>query len=226
MAYSIEKHPNESTSKFLRENPAPSEICREISCQFIAVLAKSVDHVNRDSAFNEGRPRRSTAAAGPLKSKIGISGFGQRHQSVVEEIAVIFIACGGRERCVFDAAPPLHRRPRHREGARILDVNVHLQRLAAVVNQHSRSTDLAARYGGDEFAIVMIDSDKVMADQVAHRIVNGLHTDQGTPSISVSIGIGIYPEDGRTAPELIEAADRQLFKYKRTDRIFPTNKCE
>lgn len=115
---------------------------------------------------------------------------------------------------------------------RINDLHGHLtgnralQRLAAVVNQHSRSTDLAARYGGDEFAIVMIDSDKVMADQVAHRIVNGLHTDQGTPSISVSIGIGIYPEDGRTAPELIEAADRQLFKYKRTDRIFPTNKCE
>ena len=115
---------------------------------------------------------------------------------------------------------------------RINDLHGHLtgnralQRLAAVVNEHSRSTDLAARFGGDEFAIVMIDSDKVMADQVAYRIVNGLHTDQGTPSISVSIGIGIYPEDGRTAPELIEAADLQLFKYKRTDRIFPTNKCE
>src|SRR5258708_25310063 len=120
-AYNIEKHPNESTSKFLRENPAPSEICREISCQFIAVLAKSVDHVNRDSAFNEGRPRRSTAAAGPLKSKIGIGGFGQRHQSVVEEIAVILIAPGRRERCVFDAAPPLHGRPGHREGAPVLD---------------------------------------------------------------------------------------------------------
>lgn len=115
---------------------------------------------------------------------------------------------------------------------RINDVHGHLagnralQRLAAVVKEHSRSTDLAVRYGGDEFAIVMIDSDKDMADQVAQRILNGLRADQGTPAISVSIGIGIYPDDGRTTSELIEAADRRLYKYKRTDRIFPANNCE
>jgi diguanylate cyclase (GGDEF)-like protein/PAS domain S-box-containing protein len=92
-----------------------------------------------------------------------------------------------------------------------------LQRLAAVMNEHCRSTDLAVRYGGDEFAVVLIDSDKGMAEQVAHRIENGLRTDQGKPTITVSIGIGIYPDDGRTAAELIEAADRQLYKYKRTE---------
>jgi diguanylate cyclase (GGDEF)-like protein len=42
----------------------------------------------------------------------------------------------------------------------------------------------------------------------------------------VSIGIGIYPEDGRTALSLIEAADQQLYKYKRTHRIFRAHKCE
>jgi diguanylate cyclase (GGDEF)-like protein len=86
------------------------------------------------------------------------------------------------------------------------------------MNEHCRSTDLAVRYGGDEFAVVLIDSDKGMAEQVAHRIENGLRTDQRTPSISVGIGIGIYPEDGTTAAELIEAADRQLYKYKRTEQ--------
>ena len=115
---------------------------------------------------------------------------------------------------------------------RINDLHGHLvgnralQRLAAVVKEHSRSTDLAVRYGGDEFAIVMIDSDKGMADQVAHRILNGLHTDQDTPAISVSIGISFYPEDGLTALELIEAADQKLYKYKRTGRIFPANNCK
>jgi diguanylate cyclase (GGDEF)-like protein len=107
---------------------------------------------------------------------------------------------------------------------RINDLHGHLagnralQRLAAVMNEHCRSTDLAVRYGGDEFAVVLIDSDKGMAEQVAHRIENGLRTDQRTPSISVSIGIGIYPEDGTTAAELIEAADRQLYNYKRTEQ--------
>jgi len=109
---------------------------------------------------------------------------------------------------------------------RINDLHGHLagnralQRLAAVMNEHCRSTDLAVRYGGDEFALVVIDSDKGMAEQVAHRIENGLRTDQGRPPISVSIGMGIYPEDGRSAAELIEAADRQLYKYKRTE-----NRC-
>jgi diguanylate cyclase (GGDEF)-like protein/PAS domain S-box-containing protein len=106
---------------------------------------------------------------------------------------------------------------------RINDLHGHLtgnralQRLAAVMNEHCRSTDLAVRYGGDEFAVVLIDSDKGMAEQVAHRIENGLRTDQGKPAISVSIGIGIYPDDGRTAAELLEAADQQLYKYKRTE---------
>jgi diguanylate cyclase (GGDEF)-like protein len=98
-----------------------------------------------------------------------------------------------------------------------------LQRLAAVMNEHCRSTDLAARYGGDEFAVVLIDSDKGMAEQVARRIENGLRSDLNKPAISASIGIGIYPDDGRTAAELIEAADQQLYKYKRAEnrRILP-----
>jgi diguanylate cyclase (GGDEF)-like protein/PAS domain S-box-containing protein len=106
---------------------------------------------------------------------------------------------------------------------RINDLHGHLagnralQRLAAVMNEHCRSTDLAVRYGGDEFALVMIDSDRGMAEQVAQRIESGLQSDQGNPPMSVSIGLGIYPEDGRTAAELIEAADQQLYKYKRTE---------
>jgi diguanylate cyclase (GGDEF)-like protein len=106
---------------------------------------------------------------------------------------------------------------------RINDLHGHLagnralKRLAAVMNEHCRSTDLAVRYGGDEFAVVLIDSDKGMAEQVAHRIENGLRTDQGKPAVNVSIGIGIYPDDGRTAAELIEAADRQLYRSKRAE---------
>jgi diguanylate cyclase (GGDEF)-like protein len=92
-----------------------------------------------------------------------------------------------------------------------------LKRLAVVMNEHCRSTDLAVRYGGDEFAVVLIDSDKGMAEQVALRIENGLRNDQGKPAISVSIGIGIYPDDGRSAADLIEAADRQLYKYKKAE---------
>lgn len=99
-----------------------------------------------------------------------------------------------------------------------------LKRLAAVMNEHCRSTDLAVRYGGDEFAVVLIDSDKGMAKQVAQRIASGLRTDKEEPSLGVSIGISVYPYDGRTAAELIDAADQQLYKSKSAEnrRIIPS----
>jgi diguanylate cyclase (GGDEF)-like protein/PAS domain S-box-containing protein len=90
-----------------------------------------------------------------------------------------------------------------------------LKRLSAVISAQCRSTDLAARYGGDEFAVVLIDSDEGMARQVAQRVENRLQMDHEEPALSVSIGIGIYPDDGRTAAELIEAADQRLYQRKK-----------
>jgi len=45
-----------------------------------------------------------------------------------------------------------------------------------------------------------------------------LRSDPNEPALSVSIGIGIYPYDGRAVAELIEAADRQLYKRKKGAR--------
>jgi len=91
-----------------------------------------------------------------------------------------------------------------------------LKRLATVMKEHCRVTDLAARYGGDEFAVLLIDSDTGMANNVAQRIESRLRTDAEKPALSVSIGIGVYPDDGRTAAELIEAADRRLYQSKKS----------
>jgi diguanylate cyclase (GGDEF)-like protein/PAS domain S-box-containing protein len=91
-----------------------------------------------------------------------------------------------------------------------------LQRLSEVVKEQCRSTDLAARYGGDEFAIVLIDADPGMARQIAERVEHALRNDGSDLPLSVSIGIGVYPDDGRTAHELLEAADRQLYQRKKT----------
>lgn len=79
-------------------------------------------------------------------------------------------------------------------------------------------TDLAARYGGDEFAMVLIDSDHRMAEHVAQRIEACVRDDGEEPSIGVSIGMAVYPGDGRTGQELLEAADRQLYGRKKIGR--------
>jgi diguanylate cyclase (GGDEF)-like protein len=91
-----------------------------------------------------------------------------------------------------------------------------LKRLSDVIKDHSRATDVAARYGGDEFGVVLIDADPGMANRIASRVENALRNGRESPPLTVSIGISVYPEDGRTAPELLEAADRRLYKRKKT----------
>jgi diguanylate cyclase (GGDEF)-like protein len=90
-----------------------------------------------------------------------------------------------------------------------------LCRLADVMRSHSRNIDTAARYGGDEFALVMPESDTTAASQVGYRISERLAHDGGIPPITVSIGAAVFPNDGRTITELLSAADRKLYERKR-----------
>lgn len=93
-----------------------------------------------------------------------------------------------------------------------------LKRLSEVMKEQCRATDLAARYGGDEFAVLLIDGDPGMARQIAGRIQHALGIRREDPRLSVSIGISIFPDDGRTVQDLLEAADRELYQRKRGTR--------
>ncbi len=91
-----------------------------------------------------------------------------------------------------------------------------LNRLARVMKEHCRATEIAARYGGDEFAILLLDANGERAQNVAERISSCLRQQTDSPVLSVSIGFSVYPNDGVSAPELLEAADKRLYQSKKS----------
>jgi diguanylate cyclase (GGDEF)-like protein len=92
--------------------------------------------------------------------------------------------------------------------------NCALCRLADIFRSSCRSIDTAARYGGDEFAIVLPETGAKEADAVGRRICERLSNDHEEPRLSMSVGVAVYPEDGTTNETLFQAADRALYKIK------------
>lgn len=89
-----------------------------------------------------------------------------------------------------------------------------------------RSTDLVARYGGDEFVVLLPDTDEIGALQVAERIADNvancgvrLPTSFPAPSITVSIGVATMVPDSSSQPsELIARGDYALYRAKEDGR--------
>ncbi len=92
-------------------------------------------------------------------------------------------------------------------------------RLGNVLRLHCRAIDTAARYGGDEFALVLPEAGAPAAKRVGERIRERLSADGEDPAVTVSVGTAVFPQDGRTVEQLLEAADRSLYGMKRGSRI-------
>ena len=87
----------------------------------------------------------------------------------------------------------------------------------------NRSNDLACRYGGEEFAIILVNTDQGSALKMARRIVEAVKSKSYTYqnlelNITVSIGVASYPADSESREVLIEHADQALYESKRRGR--------
>jgi two-component system cell cycle response regulator len=89
-----------------------------------------------------------------------------------------------------------------------------LCRLADVLCNSSRDMDTAARFGGDEFALILPETGEVPANLVAGRIADNLAHDGRKPKLTVSIGVAIYPKDGERIDALMSAADVAVYAMK------------
>jgi diguanylate cyclase (GGDEF)-like protein/PAS domain S-box-containing protein len=90
-----------------------------------------------------------------------------------------------------------------------------LCRVANVLRVFGRSIDTAARYGGDEFAVILPEIVTPNAARVvASRICGRLAQDGLEPRLSASVGVAVCPQDGETVEALLREADRELYAMK------------
>lgn len=97
--------------------------------------------------------------------------------------------------------------------------------IADILRRHIRSSDVAARFGGEEFVVLLSDTDTEGARAVAERIRTDLEQSrfeiasaEGPIGATVSVGVASYPRDGRTTEQLMRAADLAVYQAKRDGR--------
>lgn len=98
-----------------------------------------------------------------------------------------------------------------------------LKEVARQILDCVREIDLVARFGGEEFSVLLPDTDKVGAANVAERIRSSIDRQKinaydETIKVKVSIGVAGFPEDSTEAQGLIEKSDQALYRAKQEGR--------
>ncbi|HEX6832462.1 MAG TPA: diguanylate cyclase [Rudaea sp.] len=99
-----------------------------------------------------------------------------------------------------------------------------LGHFAEALKRSTRSEDIACRYGGEEFTVVLLESDAATAAQRAEQIraavseMTVMYRQQQLEHVTVSIGVAVFPQDGRTPDDLLRRADAALYVAKKAGR--------
>jgi diguanylate cyclase (GGDEF)-like protein len=99
--------------------------------------------------------------------------------------------------------------------------NMALRRLASVIRRTVREVDVATRYGGEEFAVLLPSTPKLAALKLGEKLRQAVEKagigrnekEEGRP-LTVSIGVASLPGDAANAEELVDRADRALYIAK------------
>jgi len=101
--------------------------------------------------------------------------------------------------------------------------DVILKEVAKIMKDSLRQIDLVCRYGGEEFSIILTETDRVGAMFAAERIRQSIETrhirayDEDL-RVTISVGISVFPSHGRDTHELIDKADEALYQAKQAGR--------
>ncbi len=97
-----------------------------------------------------------------------------------------------------------------------LDGDIVLQRVAHILDENCRRSDVVARYGGDEFVILMPETDAEQSQQLAGKLRSWIASDPvlHEKNVTSSFGVAAFPIHGSTPQELIQAADASMYLSK------------
>jgi diguanylate cyclase (GGDEF)-like protein len=97
-----------------------------------------------------------------------------------------------------------------------LEGDLVLKRVGRILEQNCRSSDVIARYGGDEFVVLMPESDIEQSRQLAEKLRACIFSDSFLrgKNVTASLGIAGFPADGSTPQELIQIADASMYLSK------------
>jgi len=97
-----------------------------------------------------------------------------------------------------------------------------LRTVAATLRKSLRTSDYAFRIGGDEFALLLVQSDKDQAAILAHRVranfAAATESLQMSTAVNLDYGLAVYPEDGDQKEVLLRIADERLYEMKHSQR--------
>jgi len=99
-----------------------------------------------------------------------------------------------------------------------------LKEVAKILAAQLRSVDRVARFGGEEFALILVQTDRAAAEEVAQRVVesvaaNPVMIEGGGPlMVTISAGVAVLPDDVSRTDLFLGAADRSLYAAKRGGR--------
>ena len=96
--------------------------------------------------------------------------------------------------------------------------DVVLRRVGETLRDNCRSMDIAARFGGEEFCVVMPGTDLPTAAAAGERMRVAISRIPAEHPVTVSVGVTCAPEHGQTATDLTRAADLALYEAKRGGR--------